>query len=188
MRCRFVLSGSGGQGVITAAIILAEAAVYHERLNAVQTQSYGPEARGGAARSDVVVSTEEIRYPKVVRPNVLACLSQEAYDKYSWIVRPGGMIIVDRRFVKRRQTVDARQVELDMHNACVEELGNPLSLNCCLLGAIAGLIDLFEIESITKVVEGRFSEHYRKVNAAAVKLGHQLVRRSGEKVMHFKEV
>lgn len=187
MRCRFVLSGAGGQGVITAAIILAEAAVYHEQLNAVQTQSYGPEARGGAARSDVVVSTEEIRYPKVVRPNVLACLSQEAYDKFSWIVRPGGLIIVDRRFVKRRRMVDARQVELDMHDACASELENPLSLNCCLLGAIAGLIDLFNLDSITKVVEGRFSERYRKVNAAAVKLGYDLVQQSGEKVMQFKE-
>ena len=76
-----VFSGSGGQGVITAAIILAEAAVLHENLVAVQAQSYGPEARGGATRSDVIVSDSRIYYPKVVQPNVLVCLTQEANNK-----------------------------------------------------------------------------------------------------------
>jgi 2-oxoglutarate ferredoxin oxidoreductase subunit gamma len=118
---------------------------------------------------------------------VLACLSQEAYDKYSWIVRPGGLIIVDRRFVKRRRMVDSRQVELDMNDACASELDSPLSLNCCLLGAIAGLIDIFALESITRAVADRFPERFRKVNTAAAKLGYELVRRAGEKVMRFKE-
>ncbi len=68
---RIVFSGSGGQGVITAAIILGEAAVIYEGLNAVQTQSYGPEARGGATKADVVISEEPIRYPKVIRPHIL---------------------------------------------------------------------------------------------------------------------
>ena len=72
-RSRLVFSGSGGQGVITAAIILAEAAVLHEGLNAVQAQSYGPEARGGATRSDIIISDSEILFPKVTQPNILVC-------------------------------------------------------------------------------------------------------------------
>ena len=75
-RTRIIFSGSGGQGVITASIILAEAAALHEGLNAVQAQSYGPEARGGATRADVILSEEEIRFPKVTQPNILICLTQ----------------------------------------------------------------------------------------------------------------
>ncbi|MCP4009235.1 MAG: 2-oxoacid:ferredoxin oxidoreductase subunit gamma, partial [Proteobacteria bacterium] len=69
-RHRLVFSGSGGQGVITAAIILAESAVLHEKRNAAQTQVYGAAARGGATRSDVIISDEKINYPKVNQPNV----------------------------------------------------------------------------------------------------------------------
>ena len=87
-RCRMVFSGSGGQGVITASIILAEAAVLYENLTAVQSQSYGAEARGGATRSDVIVSESIIHFPKVIQPNVLVCLTQVAYGKFYPIVRP----------------------------------------------------------------------------------------------------
>ncbi len=81
-RYRLVFSGSGGQGVITASIILGEAAVFHEGWNAVQTQSYGPEARGGTARADLILSPEPINFPKVAQPNILVCLTQEAYDRW----------------------------------------------------------------------------------------------------------
>src|SRR5210317_2489452 len=99
-RCRMVFSGSGGQGVITASIILSEAAVLHENLNAVQSQSYGAEARGGATRSDVIISDSIIDYPKVIQPNVLVCLTQEAYNQFYAIVRPGGLLVTDDRYVK----------------------------------------------------------------------------------------
>ena len=99
-RFRMVFSGSGGQGVITAAIILAEAAVLYDDLIAVQSQAYGPEARGGATRSDVIISDTTINYPKVVQPNVLVCLTQEAYNKFYTIIRPGGLLITDSRYVK----------------------------------------------------------------------------------------
>ena len=88
-----VFSGSGGQGVITAAIILAEAAVIYEDLNAVQSQSYGAAARGGATRSDVIISDSVIHFPKVIQPNVLVCLTQEAYSAYYPIIRPGGLLL-----------------------------------------------------------------------------------------------
>ena len=88
-RCRMVFSGSGGQGVTTAAIILAEAAVLYEELIAVQSQSYGPEARGGSTRTDVIIADSQIYFPKVTQPNVLVCLTQEAYNKFYPIIRPG---------------------------------------------------------------------------------------------------
>ena len=101
-----VFSGSGGQGVITAAIILAEAAVLYENLNAVQSQSYGAAARGGATRSDIIISDAVIHFPKVIQPNVLVCLTQEAYNAYYAIIRPGGLLLTDTRYVKTAKKVD----------------------------------------------------------------------------------
>jgi len=116
-RCRIIFSGSGGQGIITSAIILAEAATLYEGLNAVQSQSYGPEARGGSSRSDVIISNTHIRYPKVIEPNILVCLTQAAYNQYSPLIRPGGILLTDKYFVKQEKKIDARLVELDMHRA-----------------------------------------------------------------------
>ncbi len=81
-RYRLLFAGSGGQGIITAAILLAKAAVIYEGLNAVQSQSYGAEARGGLSRSDVIISREEIYFPKVTQPNILICLTQRAYNNF----------------------------------------------------------------------------------------------------------
>ena len=76
------LAGEGGQGMILAGVILAEAAAVHDGLNAVQTQSYGPEARGGASRSEVIIARGDIDYPKVMSADFLLCMSQEACDKF----------------------------------------------------------------------------------------------------------
>ena len=88
------LSGSGGQGLLLAGIILAEAAILDGK-NAVQTQSYGPEARGGASKSEVIISEGDIYYPKVRKPNVFLALTQEAYNKYVGSTCEEGVIIAD---------------------------------------------------------------------------------------------
>ena len=88
------LSGTGGQGIILAGIILAEAAIL-ENKKVIQTQSYGPEARGGASKAEVIISDENIDYPKIVTADVLLVMSQEACDKYSGILIKGGRLIVD---------------------------------------------------------------------------------------------
>ncbi|MFL7791064.1 MAG: 2-oxoacid:acceptor oxidoreductase family protein, partial [Anaerolineae bacterium] len=85
------LAGTGGQGIILAGVLLAEAAV-RDGMNVVQTQSYGPEARGGASRSEVIISDEEIDYPKVIEADMMLCLSQEACDRYSGRLRKNGML------------------------------------------------------------------------------------------------
>jgi len=108
-RFRVVFSGSGGQGVITAAIIFAEAACLYDQLNAVQTQLYGPEARGGATRSDIIISEGKIHYPKVTRPNVLVCLTQESYFKFSSQIRPGGLLITDSHAVVQSKKTTAKK-------------------------------------------------------------------------------
>jgi len=169
-----VFSGSGGQGVITAAIILAEAAVLHENLVAVQSQSYGPEARGGATRSDVIIAESPIYFPKVLQPNVLVCLTQQAYAIYFSILRPGGLFITDSRYVKLGKKVDARQVELPMYETVMDKIGRPIVFNICMLGAVIGLTKLVKPESIIKVLETQIPNSFLDMNRQALDLGMKL--------------
>jgi 2-oxoglutarate ferredoxin oxidoreductase subunit gamma len=173
-RCRIVFSGSGGQGVITAAIILAEAAVLHEGLNAVQSQSYGAEARGGATRSDVIIADQTIHYPKVLQPNILVCLTQEAYTKFSSIIRPGGLLITDSRYVKIQRKVDALQRELPIYRTVMDRIGRPIVFNICMLGALIALADLVKPESIMKVLKTRVPKDFLEMNEQALQLGMEL--------------
>ncbi len=173
-RCRIVFSGSGGQGVITAAIILAEAAVLHEGLNAVQSQSYGAEARGGATRSDVIIADQTIHYPKVLQPNILVCLTQEAYNKFSSIIRPGGLLITDSRYVKIQRKVDALQRELPIYRTVMDRIGRPIVFNICTLGALIALADLVKPESIMKVLKTRVPKDFLEMNEQALQLGMEL--------------
>jgi 2-oxoglutarate ferredoxin oxidoreductase subunit gamma len=173
-KVRLVFSGSGGQGIVTAAIILAEAAVLHDDLNAVQSQTYGPEARGGASRSDVIISDAEIRFPRVLQPNVLVCLTQAAYNKFYSIIRPGGLLLTDTHFVKTYQQIDARQRELPMYQAVMEKIGNPIVINICMLGTLISLVELVRQESIVNVLKSRIPPHLMEMNLLALDLGHQI--------------
>jgi len=175
---RIVFSGSGGQGVITAAIILAEAAALYENLNAVQTQSYGPEARGGATRADVIISEAPIHHPKVINPHILICLTQVAYNKYAGIVRPGGLMLTDRKFVKIDYNVDARQVELEMYRTVMEKIGKPIVFNICMLGALIELTGLVQPDSIMKVLKKKIPPDFMTMNQKALEEGIQLARAS----------
>ena len=173
-RCRMVFSGSGGQGVITATIILAEAAVLYENLNAVQSQSYGAAARGGATRSDVIISDSTIDYPKVIQPNVLVCLTQEAYNKFYPIVRPGGLLVTDTRYVKTQRKVDAQQRELPMYQNVMDQIGKPIVFNICMLGVVIALTGLVKPESIMKSLENRIPADFLDLNRKALDIGIRL--------------
>jgi len=177
-RCRMVFSGSGGQGVITAAILIAEAAVLYENLIAVQSQTYGPAARGGATRSDVIISDSNINYPKVLQPNVLVCLTQEAYNLFYPIIRPGGLLITDTRFVKTEKKVDAQQREFPMYRTVMDKIGKPIVFNICMLGAVISLTDLVKSESIIKVLENRIPSSFLEMNRKALNLGMELAEES----------
>ena len=173
-RYRILFSGSGGQGVITASIFLAEAAVLYEGLNAVQSQAYGPEARGGATRADVIISDGAIRFPKVNQPNILVSLTQEAYNKFSGDIRPGGLLLVDSHFASIERKVDARQVALKMYQTIMDQIGNPIVLNTCMLGALIGLTNVIKTESILKVLETRLPPDFLDMNKKAFEIGLDL--------------
>ena len=177
-RYRIVFSGSGGQGVVTASIIVAEAAVLFEGLNAVQSQSYGPEARGGATRADVIISDRPIRFPKVNQPNVLISLTQEAYNTFSGTIRPGGLLLTDSHFVKPERKVDARQVGLGMYRAVMDGIGKPVVFNICALGALIGLTHVISKESILRVLETKIPAGFLEMNTKAFEIGLRLAENS----------
>lgn len=173
-RHRIVFSGSGGQGVITAAILLAEAAVLHEQRNAVQTQAYGAAARGGATRSDVIISDAPINYPKVNQANYLVCLTQEAYAKYAPLIRPGGLLLTDSRFVTTQRKVDAVQRELPMYEQVMEKIGKPVVFNICVLGAFIGLTGVVGMDAVEKSLAERLPPALLEMNRRALQLGCSL--------------
>ena len=166
-----IFSGSGGQGVITAAIILAEAAVLYENLNAVQSQSYGAEARGGATRSDVIISDSIIHFPKVLQPNILVCLNQNSYNKFYPVIRPGGLLITDPRFVQTEKKVDAQQKELIMYETVMAKIGKPIVFNICMLGAVIALTELVKPESVMKMLALRIPQDFLDMNRQALDIG-----------------
>jgi len=170
-KCRIIFSGSGGQGIITAAVILAEAAAIHEGLNAVQSQIYGPQARGGVSRSDVIISDESIDFPKVIQPNVLVCLTQASYNTYSPMIRPGGLLLSDEKYVTRDQKTDAKQISLPMYATVMETIKKPVVFNICVLGVLTGMMKLVKPESIMKVLETRIPHDLLKMNQQALDLG-----------------
>lgn len=161
--------------MITAAIIMAEAAVLFDDLTAVQTQSYGAAARGGATRSDVIISEDPINYPMVVQPNVLVCLTQEAYHKYAPIIRPGGLLISDSHYVRTERRVDAVQNELPLYKTVTQQLGSAVALNICMLGAVLGLTRLVKIESVKEALQKRIPNRFLDMNHQALALGLELV-------------
>lgn len=157
--------------MITAAIILAKAAVMFEGKNAIQSQSYGAAARGGATRSDVLISDFEIHFPKVIQPNILVSLTQESYNTFSPILRPGGLLLVDSKYVNTEKKVDAKHVALPMYDTVMDKIGKPLVFNICMLGALIGISRVVEPESILKVLETTIPKDFMEMNKKALDLG-----------------
>ncbi len=169
------LSGAGGQGLILAGVILAEAAAIYDGKNAVQTQSYGPEARGGASRSDVVISNEEIYYPKTMKLDLLLALTKEAYESYRKHLKDGGLLIVDSWEFKEPPE---KAVFLPMVSEARETLKRPMVANIISLGVIAELTGIVTKESLKKAVLKRVPRGTEEVNERALQLGFELARKS----------
>ncbi|MDR3073166.1 MAG: 2-oxoacid:acceptor oxidoreductase family protein [Deltaproteobacteria bacterium] len=175
-RSRFLLSGSGGQGVITMGILLAETAALQAGLNAIQSQSYGPEARGGATRCDVLISNTPILYPKVQQANVMVCLTQEALNRYLQYLIPGGLLVTDAHFVKTPKRIDAEHYALPMHDKVMETIGKAQVFNICVLGALVQLSGVVASSAIEKNLSERFAPAFHENNKKALSLGMEMAK------------
>jgi 2-oxoglutarate ferredoxin oxidoreductase subunit gamma len=150
-RWEATLAGSGGQGIITAGIILAEAAV-QAGLNAAQTQSYGPESRGGASRAEVVIADGEIDFPKATRPDVLLAMTREAYRKYVGKLKDGGVLIVDADLVGEVDPGPYRVVRIPISRIAAEDLGRGIVANIVALGVVVALTDAVPADALERAV------------------------------------
>lgn len=164
------LSGTGGQGLILAGIILAEAAILDGK-EAIQTQSYGPEARGGASKSEVIINDIKIDYPKVLEADLLLAMSQEACTKYIDVLKRNGKLIVDTTFVKELPNVDAEIVELPITTSAREQLNNAMFANIIALGALVGATELVSESSLVAAVLNRVPKGTEEINQKALQIG-----------------
>ena len=174
MRQELRLSGSGGQGLILAGIILAEAAL-HDGKNVVQSQSYGPEARGGASKAEVIISDEIINYPKVNKCDILLCLTKKAYDKYIDSLKPGGMLILDSTVTDRPERDDIKIYSIPILETASKEIGKPMVANVIALGSIYELTKIVNKESLEKAVLNRVPQGTEELNKKALEEGFNLI-------------
>ena len=165
------LSGSGGLGMVLGAIILAEAAAIFEGKNATQSQSYGPEARGGSSKSDVVLSEGAIEYPKATKLDILLAMTQESCDKYCEDLRPGGLLIVDEDDVTNLPKVDGRIVKLPIMRLAAESVGKKVVANIVALGALVELTGVVSEESLRKAVLAKVPKGTEELNSRALRVG-----------------
>jgi 2-oxoglutarate ferredoxin oxidoreductase subunit gamma len=163
------LSGSGGQGMILASVIMAEAIGLDPEKNVIQTQSYGPEARGGASKADVVVSTHEIYYPKAMELDLLLAMTQEAMDKYYPDLKKDGILVVDNVLVTDIPTDN--YYGFPFTRLAREEASHVMVANVIALGAIAALTNAVSKEALLKAVLARAPKGTEEKNQKAVEIG-----------------
>jgi 2-oxoglutarate ferredoxin oxidoreductase subunit gamma len=163
------LSGSGGQGLILMGIILAEAIGIYDGRFVAQTQSYGPEARGGSSKSEVIVSDEEIDYPKVMQPDLLLAMNQRACDEFFPELKPEGLLIVDSTFVSQLPTAKAYQIPFT--RIARERFKREVVANIIALGALAQLSPIVSPRAIETAVLDRVPRGTEKLNRDALKAG-----------------
>lgn len=166
------LSGSGGQGLLLAGIIMAESAI-NEGKNAVQTQSYGPEARGGASKSEVLISDEDIDFPKVRDCDILLSLTQKSFDQYGEGLKDNGILIVDS-LVDVGESSKYKVYSLPIIDTAVNKLGKPMVTNIVALGVIVGITKILNKDALEKAVLNRVPKGTEDLNKKALTMGYEI--------------
>ncbi len=178
-RVEIRLSGSGGQGLILGAIILADAAA-REGNYVVQTQSYGPEARGGSSKSEVIIDNKEIDYPKVTNPDFVLAMNDKSYEKYGTQYKDDGMLLVDSTFVKEVKPSDKKVISIPITKYAREKIGKEIVSNIVALGVINGLTQAVSNESLKEAVLSRTPKGTEEINTKALELGFSLAKEFGK--------
>ena len=162
-------SGSGGQGLITAAVVFAEAVGVYDGKQVCQTQSYGPEARGGKSKAEVVISDVPIDYPKALELDLLLAMNQAACDAYFYDLKPNGILVVDSDLVKQQPT--SRIISIPFTRIAKEEIGRGLVANMVALGAIGSLSGQVDLKNLEKALLARVPKGTEEMNSKALKRG-----------------
>ena len=166
-------SGFGGQGIITAGYILGKAAALYDGRHVTLIKSYGPESRGGASSAQVIISDEEINYPRITEPELLVAMSQEAYTKYVDELAAGGLLLVDEDLVDLAHPRDDIRVRAIPATRIAEtELGRKIVANIVMMGFVAANIHIVSVEGIREAVLSSIPEGTEELNTQALERGY----------------
>ncbi|MDO4517746.1 MAG: 2-oxoacid:acceptor oxidoreductase family protein [Bacillota bacterium] len=171
MRLNVRFAGSGGQGVILASVLLSKAYGLGENYNIAQTQSYGPEARGGACKAEVVISDEEIDYMKVDKADVFVALNQVGYDKYIDTVKDDAIILINSTLVETDRPNVYRIKATDR----AEDMGKPFVVNIIALGALTRLMPKVHFPAVEEEIKNNFNASIAGANLDAYKMGYDIM-------------
>jgi len=180
MRTEVRIAGFGGQGVIMAGIIIGKAASLFDNINAVQTQSYGPEARGGASRTEIVVSDEEIDYPKVQNPDILVAMSHEALIKYMGDLKDEGILIIDPDMIVEEEIMDfVTEHKIKLYRApatktATDVVGLRIVANIVMIGAIVKVTEIVSVDAAKKAILDSVPKGTEDKNILAFDEGYKL--------------
>jgi 2-oxoglutarate ferredoxin oxidoreductase subunit gamma len=168
------LAGSGGQGILLAGLVLAEAAGVYDGNEVAMVQSYGPEARGGSSKAEVIISEDPIDYPLCASVDLLLALNQEACDAYCWDLKPAAWVIVDKDLVTHPPS--SRAIPLPFSATARDKLKRMMAANVVALGAIAELTGIVTRRSLEKSLLTRVPPGTEALNKKALGLGIKLAR------------
>lgn len=172
MRTEIRFAGFGGQGIIRSGLILSMAACIYSDKNAVQTQSYGPESRGGSCKSEVVIADEEIDFPKVDDPDMVVIMSQEAYYRYVNVAKKGATILIDPNMVTDRNDPQSTKIYDVPATKFAEEIGKTIVANVVMLGALTAIANIVTPEALKKAILRNIPKGTEKLNIAAFEKGY----------------
>lgn len=169
------ISGLGGQGVVLAGQILGRAAAYDGK-NVVQTQSYGAEARGSIAKSEVIISDGKIDFPVVRKCDIFVAMNQEALDKYCKDLKEGGVLIVDNTYVKKVPKSNVKIFTISATEQAEKSLGSKVYANIIMLGALTKAANIVSDRSMKKSIRDITTEKTAGTNEDAYKRGRESIR------------
>ncbi len=168
------IAGFGGQGVVLSGVVLGRAAALYAGKEVTLMQSYGPEARGGSCKTELVLSDEKIDYPLTDSPSVLVAMNRESLDKFSSQMNAGGILLYDSTYIEPFEN-PALEVFPVPGTRIAEELGSRIVANMVMLGSLVALVDMVSLEDLNKAVAEMVPPHTLKLNTEAVEKGYEFV-------------
>ena len=166
------LAGFGGQGIVLAGMILGKAITLYEGANAVMTQSYGPEARGGACSADVIISKNRINYPRVTTPDILVLMSEEAARTYGSNTVEGALVLVNKDLVKTLPEESPLTIFQVPATGIAEELGRVIVANIVMLGFVTAVAGIVGYEAMKRAVLDSIPKGTEELNLSALQAGY----------------
>jgi 2-oxoglutarate ferredoxin oxidoreductase subunit gamma len=166
-------SGFGGQGIIRCGLIVGKACALFDNKSATMTQSFGPEARGSACSSQLVVSDTRVFYPYITKPHILVSMSQDAFDKFAGELSENGTLLIDEDLVKPQNSRAKAKTFAVPATRLAEQMGNKMIANLVMLGFFTAVTEVVSAEAMKKAIPGSVPERFLELNLKAFDKGYE---------------